>query len=80
MFDAAAIRDVLDSDRIKQHFDFKNQSLVIVVRDFHDDYMYDVVSNVSKCEVVASLAQSCASGVAKSYVSCDECEVADPKF
>ena len=42
--------------------------------------MYDGVTNTSKWKVSASLSQSCASGVAENYLSCDESDVADPKF
>ena len=42
--------------------------------------MYDDVTNTSKCEVATSLSQSCASGVAESYVSTDGCKVSDPEF
>ena len=42
--------------------------------------MYDDVSNISNCEVAASLSQSYANGVAKSYLSYDECEVVDLEF
>jgi hypothetical protein len=80
VLDATSVRNISDFDRVEHYVDFTNQGLVIVVSYSHDSYMYDGVTNASKCVVVSSLSRSCASRVAESSLSCDEFDVSDLKF
>ena len=79
VLDATAVRDVSDSDRIEQLVDSTNHGLVTTLNFSHDDYMNDNVISISNYEVAASLSQSNISGVAESYLSCDELKVAEPR-